>query len=118
MVEKSKRESRGKREKTGATILIGSRIKALRTIRGLSQEKVSEAAKVSRKYLAEVERGEANTSIELIAHIAAAIGVPLSAVMEAEHERPHQELIDEIMRMVPKLSHKDAKIAYRMLKKP
>lgn len=116
MAETNKRVSRKKREKTDTTTQIGSRIKALRTSRRLSQETIAEAAEVSRKYLGEVERGEANISIELIGRIAHAIGVPLSAVMETEHERPHQELLDEIMRMVPNLSHKDAQIAYRMLK--
>ena len=116
MAEKSKRASREKREKTATTSQIGSRIKALRINSERSQAQVAEAAGISSKYLGEVERGEANISIELIAQIAQALGLPLSAVMESEHERPHQELIDEIMRMVPNLSYKDARIAYRMLK--
>lgn len=116
MTGKNKRAAREKREKTETTLRIGSRIKSLRTSRKLSQAQVAEASGVSSKYLGEVERGEANISIELIGRIAIALDVSISVIMENEHERPRQELISEIIRLAPRLNDKDAQIAYRMIK--
>lgn len=116
MAEKKEKSAREKREKTEATILVGSRIKALRGKRKMSQAKVAEASGISPKYLGEVERGEANISIELINRIAAVLTVPMSAIMENEHERPHQELISEIVTLAPRLNEKDAQIVFRMVK--
>ena len=116
MAEKKKKPAREKREKTEATILVGSRIKSLRVSRKMSQAKTAEASRISAKYLGEVERGEANISIELINRIAAVLAVPMSAILESEHERPHQELIAEIIRLAPRLNEKDAQITYRMIK--
>lgn len=107
---------RKKRKKTEATVRIGRRIRSLRTNHGLPQAKVSELSGISAKYLSEVERGEANISIELISRIAAALDVPLSTILEAEHERPSAELIAEIVRLAPRLKDKDAQIAYRVIK--
>lgn len=116
MLGKSKRTLREKREKTETTLRIGSRIKSLRVSRKLSQAQVAESSGVSSKYIGEVERGEANISIELIGRIAQALNVPMADIMEHEHERPHQELIAEIIKLAPRLNEKDAQIAYRMIK--
>lgn len=109
-------KKRGKREKTEVTVLVGSRIKSMRVSRKMSQAKVAEVSGISLKYLGEVERGEANISIELIGRIAGALNVPMAAILENEHERPHQELISEIMTLVPRLDEKNARIIYRMMK--
>lgn len=116
MADNKNKTVRNKREKTEATVLVGNRIKSLRLSRGLSQAKTAEASGVSPKYLGEVERGEANISIELISRIAAVLTVPMSAILENEHERPHQELITRIVELAPHLSEKDAQIVYRMVK--
>lgn len=113
---KPAREKRVKRAKTEATALVGSRIKSLRISRKMSQAKAAEASGISPKYLGEVERGEANISIELISRIAAVLAVPMSAILENEHERPHEELISEIVTLAPRLNAKDAQIVYRMVK--
>jgi len=109
-------KKRAKREQTEATILIGKRIKALRLKRTMTQAAVAEASGTSSKYLGEVERGEANISIELISRIAAVLSVPMSVILENEHQRPHQELISEIVTLAPHLKEKDAQIVYRMVK--
>ena len=116
MTDKPKRKPREKREKTATTTRIGGRIKSLRNTRNLSQASVADLAGVSSKYLGEVERGEANISIELIGRIATALGVSMSLILENEHERPHQEIVADIVDMAPRLTEKDAQIVYRMIK--
>lgn len=114
--QKPARKKRAKRARTETTERIGSRIKMLRLSRKMTQAAVAEASGTSSKYLGEVERGEANISIELIGRIAATLSVPMSDILENEHERPHEELIAEIIRLAPRLSDKDAQIAFRMIK--
>ena len=116
MAEKKEKFARGKRKKTEATVLVGSRVKSIRVKRKMSQATVAEASGISSKYLGEVERGEANISIELMNRIAAALSAPMAAILENEHERPYQELISEIVALAPRLNEKDARIAYRMIK--
>jgi Predicted transcriptional regulators len=116
MTEKRTRVARKKREKTDATLRIGNRIKSLRIERGLSQAQAADAAGVSSKYFGEVERGEGNVSIELVNNIANALNVSMSVILENEHERPHHELVAEIVALAPRLGAKDAQIVYRMIK--
>jgi transcriptional regulator with XRE-family HTH domain len=116
MDENKKPRSRKKRDKTSTTIRVGSRIKSLRLKKKLSQARVAESSGISSKYLGEVERGEANISVELVGKVAQGLGVPMAAIMENEHEQPHQELVDAIIRLAPELSEKDAQIVYRMMK--
>lgn len=116
MAEKKQKSTRRKREKTETTVLIGSRIKSMRGNRRVSQAKLAEICDISPKYLGEVERGEANVSVELMHRIATALGVPMSSIMENTHERPYQVLISEIISLAPQLTEKDAKIVYRMIK--
>lgn len=56
-------------------ILIGDRIRELRTRRGLSQERLAELAHLHRNYVGGVERGERNISIVNIVEIAHALEV-------------------------------------------
>ncbi len=114
--EKESKQKRAKREKTAITVLVGSRIKSLRSSQGISQAVMAEAAGISPKYIGEVERGEANISIELIGRLAMALNVPMSAILENEHEQPHEKLILEIQRLSPYLGEKDAQLVYRMVK--
>jgi transcriptional regulator with XRE-family HTH domain len=94
---------------------IGRRIRALRASRRLTLEKLAEMAKMSEKHLGKVERGTANPSIQCVTDIAEALGLPVSAIVEADHERTREDLIAEIIALVPELSRKDAQIVYRLV---
>ena len=104
------------KEKPESAVRLGRRIRALREKRELSQAQLAERAGLSSKYLGEIERGEGNISMELLTKVAEGLGAPLSAIVENEHEQTHEELIGAIIRLAPELSHKDAQIAYRMIK--
>ena len=53
---------------------VGSRIKALRTSKGLSQEKLALLSGIDRTYLASVEHGKRNVSIINLEKIITALG--------------------------------------------
>jgi transcriptional regulator with XRE-family HTH domain len=95
---------------------LGKRIKALRTCREYTQDKLAELVGISQKYLGEVERGEGNVSIDILTKIAEVLCVPLTSVLDNAHEQSPTELREEVLRMLPLLNAKDLKIAYRMLK--
>jgi XRE family aerobic/anaerobic benzoate catabolism transcriptional regulator len=62
---------------------IGSRVRLLRENAKLTQRRLSEASGVSHRYLAQLEAGQANMSIERLAGLAEVLGVPLGALVDA-----------------------------------
>lgn len=58
-------------------ILFGTRVKQLRLEQGLSQEKLANIAGIDRTYIAQVENGKRNISIENIKKICDGLDVTL-----------------------------------------
>lgn len=61
---------------------FGKHIRAIRTIKGISQEELASKAGVHRTYLGGIERGERNPSLKNIAAIASALDVSLSELFD------------------------------------
>ena len=59
---------------------LGTLVRSERTVKGLSQEKLAEAAHLHRTYIGAVERGERNISIINLAKIAACLDVDICAL--------------------------------------
>ncbi|PWL75633.1 XRE family transcriptional regulator [Candidatus Gastranaerophilales bacterium] len=57
---------------------LGSKISYLRKKKKYSQEKLAEKANISEIYIGEIERGDANPTLEKLKLIAAALGVEVS----------------------------------------
>jgi len=55
--------------------LFGSRVRALRQRKGLSQEELAQIAGIDRTYIGGVERGERNLSLLNLKRLADALGV-------------------------------------------
>ena len=100
----------------GINISLGRRIFALRTAKGFSQDKLAEKAEMSVKHLGKIERGTANASIKCLADIAQALDMPVRDFLEVEHEQGQEELLAELMVTLPRLSHKEMQIVYRLVK--
>ncbi len=64
---------------------IGTRIKALRDIKAMSQKDLAYAADLDRSYIASVENGQRNISIVNIEKIANALKVSLKEFFEEEN---------------------------------
>ena len=56
---------------------IGKRLRELRTAKGLSQEKFSFECELDRTYIASIEQGRRNVSINNIEKIAKAFGISI-----------------------------------------
>ena len=72
---------------------LGKRIRALRRLTGLSQEKMAVKAGLDRTYYAGIERGERNPSVKQLAKIAAALEVPIRALFT---ELAQEQDVDDI----------------------
>ncbi len=66
---------------------LGTRLRAVRKTRRLSQELLGERAGLSGKFVGEVERGEKSISVDSLARMAQALGVGL-------HDLLHDPVVD------------------------
>lgn len=71
---------------------IGSRVRSIRTSQKRSQENVASAAGMAISFLALVERGQGNASLESLVKISNALGVPLSQITAGEELERFAEL--------------------------
>jgi transcriptional regulator with XRE-family HTH domain len=87
--------------------VIGSRIKAMRLARRLSLTELARRAGVSKSFVSQVERGQANPSVETIRDIALALEVPLFSLFLEEHD-PKGALVRKDERVTISLPGSDA----------
>lgn len=59
-----------------AKSILGNRVRSLRLERGLTQEKLAEELGVTPRYLAGIERGERNLTLDSVDSLARQLGVP------------------------------------------
>jgi len=82
-------------------ILLGRRIRSLRTARKLTQQELGEKADINYKFLGEIERGQQNPSFQVLIKIAAGLNVELPELFRLEQEitdrKEIQERVEEII---------------------
>lgn len=81
------------------TGVVGSRVRSVRSRRGLTRKNLAFHSDVSERYLAQLERGTANVSLALLSRIANALGVRIGSLLPEQEEScikypPLGELID------------------------
>ncbi len=67
---------------------LGERVRVLRNQRGMTRKALAQHAKVSERYLAQLEAGLGNCSIVLLRRIARAIGLPITQLVHDGAEPP------------------------------
>ena len=95
--------------------LLGNRIKSLRSLKGLSQDKLGELSGMNGKYLGEVERGNSNISIMNLSKVADVLDVPFLSLLAIDHERDREELVKELHQMIDGADDARLKLIYRVL---
>ena len=97
-------------ERLGISILrirLGAALQKHRLQRGLTQAELAEFADLSLKYVGEIERGEANTTLEVLERLAAAVGWnpmdALDGLREPLSEGVRMLLLDEMQQIVERL---------------
>ncbi len=66
--------------------LVGRRIRSLRKVRGLSQEKLADLVGTSPKYLSRIETGRENPTLDLFLRLAKGLKVDLYEIFQFAHE--------------------------------
>jgi len=78
--------SRGRR--ANVRVLFGRRLRALRKLRMMTQERLGERAGVSGKLVGQIERGAGNPTLDVLVGLAAGLDVEPAALLQFEEERP------------------------------
>lgn len=99
--------------------LLGSRIRAARTHRNLSQEDLAELADIHFSYVGQVERGEKSPSVPVLTRISHSLQIPLSSLLdnlEARESRttynpkPIRPRLRKLFKLVQKLDDESLKL--------
>lgn len=80
--------------------LIGTRIRAMRNAKGLTQQKLADIAGLDYRYIGALERGERNFSIDTLEKVLTALQIKLIELMIVEDghtEDVFQKTIDEFI---------------------
>ncbi|MFQ5900769.1 MAG: helix-turn-helix domain-containing protein [Thermodesulfobacteriota bacterium] len=87
--------------------LLGGRIKELRKLRKLSQEKLSEKVDIDSKHLSRIEVGRGFPSLDTLERLANALNVELKDFFEFSHETPGPVELQESLNCLLKEADED-----------
>ena len=93
--------------------LVGRRVRALRSRRGMTRKMLAKDSGVSERYLAQLEAGAGNISILLLRQIAKALGAPPEELVPEASEKPVESRMVE--QLVNRLSPEEVTEAYGIL---
>jgi transcriptional regulator with XRE-family HTH domain len=77
--------------RTERQVEFGDRVRARRQRLGLSQEALALRASINRTYIASLEAGRRNPSLDLMARLAGALGVDLSVLVRGLQGTPGRQ---------------------------
>jgi XRE family transcriptional regulator, aerobic/anaerobic benzoate catabolism transcriptional regulator len=81
---------------------LGERVRTLRNQRGMSRKVLAAHARVSERYLAQMEAGKGNCSIVLLRRIARAIGLPVTQLVQDTADPPlDRVLLTQFLERLP-----------------
>ena len=91
---------------------FGERIRAERARRGMSRRLLAHHAGISERYLTQLESGKGNVSVLLLRHLASALGLPLSRLVDDDTPSPEMTLVRQFL---ARLSPEQLNAAYASL---
>jgi XRE family transcriptional regulator, aerobic/anaerobic benzoate catabolism transcriptional regulator len=72
---------------------LGEKVRTMRSRRGMSRKVLARHSDVSERYLAQLEGGEGNCSIQLLRRIAEAMSVPVADLVDDRPDRPLEAML-------------------------
>ncbi|MBY0202730.1 helix-turn-helix domain-containing protein [Paenibacillus cucumis (ex Kampfer et al. 2016)] len=90
--------------------MIGTRIRAMRNAKGLTQQKLADIAGLDYRYIGALERGERNFSIDTLEKVLLAMNLDISELMYSGSRTEildvtRQEALDEFIALTKSLTH-------------
>lgn len=95
---------------------IGSRIKAAREEKGLTQEALSEILDLSTMHMSVIERGAKPTKLDTFVRIANALDVSADELLQDVVTHSSEYRVNELSDMMKQLSEKDQRTLLCMIK--
>jgi len=94
-----------KNSHNNAAILLGQRIRSLRSVKNWTQQELGNNADINYKFLGEIERGQQNPSFNVLVKIATALEMDLPELFRFEHEtldrKKVEAQIEKILKNMP-----------------
>lgn len=91
---------------------FGERVRGERARRGMSRRLLADHARISERYVTQLESGKGNVSLLVLRQISAALGLPMSRLVESDPPAPEMTLVTQFL---ARLSGAQLKEAYGSL---
>jgi len=96
--------------------LLGQRIKELRLKNSMTQEELAEKVGIDQRNLSNIECGNTFPHKSLL-NIAEVLNVDVKDLFDYNHTSlSHEEMTNELIKIIPKLDKENIKIIYRFIK--
>lgn len=95
--------------------LLGMRIREVRKLRGLSQEKLAEKVGVDPKQISRIEGGKSAPSLDTLEAIAKHLQVEMKDLFDFQHLVPEERLEDQAVRLLGMMDQRTKQLAVRIL---
>lgn len=96
--------------------LIGQRLKELRKRKNLSQEKLSEIAGISSKYLSRIESGIENPTLDLFIKLSRALEVEMWEMFDFGHNVTVKELKENLQSFAKLADEPSLRLASKLIR--
>jgi transcriptional regulator with XRE-family HTH domain len=96
-------------------ILLGSRIKEVRTNQKLTQENLADAVNLSPHFLSQIENGKRKASLDSLFNIASALNIPVSYLF-AEPKSSQKNVSNKIETTIAKLNPHEKDMTLNILR--
>lgn len=91
---------------------LGLKIRTLRKLKKITQEKLSEIVDISPRQMVKIEMGQVYPSVEVLQKIACALDVPIVNLFDNEYYDDYEILKEKLHSKIDKLNEKNIRFLY------
>lgn len=96
--------------------LLGMRVREVRKLRGLSQEKLAEKVGVDPKQISRIEGGKSAPSFETLEAIARSLQVEMKDILDFQHLVAEKSIEDQALKLLGLMDESTKRVAIRILR--
>jgi len=96
--------------------LLGARIREVRKLRQLSQERLAEKVGLEPKQISRIEGGKSSPSMDTLEAIARELQVDMKDLLDYQHLQEEEPIEDQVVRMLRMMDDKTKLVAIRLLR--
>lgn len=91
---------------------LGLKIRTLRKLKKITQEKLSEIVDISPRQMVKIEMGQVYPSVEVLQKIACALDIPIVNLFDNEYYDDYEILKEKLHSKIDKLNEKNIRFLY------